>query len=642
MKKIYFTALAMFTMFSVSFGQKMVLVEEFTQASCPPCEQSTPGLNATLDANADKVVQLRYQTSWPGVDPMNADNPTEVAERVTYYGVSGVPDAFVNGGAPTGVAFPVLVSQANIDNAYAADADLDVTVTHVLSDDLSKVDVTVTITNNAAEDYDLASDKLRVAMVEEKISWDNPPGSTSITVFDAVLKTFITGSAGMDLDVIAASETWTNTWEEVVIPNTVYNFKEFSMVAFIQNDADRSVLNAAKSEIQELEGYPDLSAASAGSAAAGYCDYTFSPELSVSNQGDAAATGFTATLYLNGDVAQAIVITEELAAAGNTSIVFDDVQLTAGANEVYYTVQADNGDFASFNNETPAQIFAKASEAGTDLSVQFENVEIGATPDNFAAQSDFQSALNFSVFDQEALNANDPLGGFGESARSFMVNFWQWNPASVNPNGTIAVLDQFTVSNDAIKLNFDYAFTTWGASQDRLIVELSTDCGGSYTELFNKAGADLATAPELNLNDQYFRPAPGDWVQEDLDLTEWMGEDVLIRFSVVSAWGDMLYLDNIATDVLSSNNELAEVKGLEVYPNPTNGHTNVNFDLTETKDVTMYVIDNLGRIVASESFGNLSGYNQLGLDLSNLANGVYMLQTQFGDENLVNRITVSK
>ena len=42
---------------------RTVLMEEFTQASCPPCEATTPVLNALMNANVDKVTQIRYQTS---------------------------------------------------------------------------------------------------------------------------------------------------------------------------------------------------------------------------------------------------------------------------------------------------------------------------------------------------------------------------------------------------------------------------------------------------------------------------------------------------------------------------------------------------------------------------------------------------
>ena len=55
---------------SAAFGQaqRLVLFEEFTQASCGPCASQNPAFNTLLDANATKAVSIKYQTSWPGFE----------------------------------------------------------------------------------------------------------------------------------------------------------------------------------------------------------------------------------------------------------------------------------------------------------------------------------------------------------------------------------------------------------------------------------------------------------------------------------------------------------------------------------------------------------------------------------------------
>src|SRR5689334_7819656 len=98
MKKL-FTLIGLFiSSMSLFASQRLVMVEEFTNASCPPCAAQNPGFNALLDANPTKVVALKYQTNWPGVDPMNAQTQSlGVGTRVTYYGVTGVPHGVVDG-----------------------------------------------------------------------------------------------------------------------------------------------------------------------------------------------------------------------------------------------------------------------------------------------------------------------------------------------------------------------------------------------------------------------------------------------------------------------------------------------------------------------------------------------------------------
>jgi hypothetical protein len=81
MKKT-FTLLSMMLAGSLAFAQsqRLVLVEGFSQASCGPCAAQNPALNAALTAAThDTVVSIKYQTSWPGIDPMNAQTAAEVA-----------------------------------------------------------------------------------------------------------------------------------------------------------------------------------------------------------------------------------------------------------------------------------------------------------------------------------------------------------------------------------------------------------------------------------------------------------------------------------------------------------------------------------------------------------------------------------
>src|SRR4051794_7381056 len=100
MKKL-FTLSSLFVLFlsynSIAQSVGLVLAEEFTQASCPPCASQNPAFNTLLNANPTKVCQIKYQTSWPGVDPMNDQTDSWVAPRVAYYGVTGVPTATMDG-----------------------------------------------------------------------------------------------------------------------------------------------------------------------------------------------------------------------------------------------------------------------------------------------------------------------------------------------------------------------------------------------------------------------------------------------------------------------------------------------------------------------------------------------------------------
>jgi len=516
MKRI-FTLLTFMCIAYASDAQRMVFIEEFTQASCPPCEASTPMLDATLHDNADKVVQIRYQTSWPGVDPMNADNPTEVQARVDYYGVTGVPTLKINGADAVGANFPTLVTQANIDNEAAESTPISMSISHTIAEDLSGVDVTISVTNDGTEAY--SGNMLRVALVEEEINWPAPPGSTSIQDYEYVMKKFVTDVAGMALPEIAAGETWDMTWEAVEAPGVVYNFNKLAVVAWVQNDANQSVDNAAVSNAIELTGYADLGISTSATAAGGLCDLAFTGSASVANVSDIEVSDYTVGMVINGEVVATVEGTEAIAAGGSVDVSFEEINLPPGTSAIAFAVQVASGDIASLNNVSSSIVIGKAGAVTADYNTTYEDDAIGALPANGLVDRPFEN-LNFIVISAEGLGTTDPLGGFGESTNSLMINFWQWDITSGTPaDGSITVADQYLVTESS-ELSFDHAFTSWQGSADRLRVQVSTDCGETFSSVWDERGSTLATAPELNNGQQFFVPTPDQWRQNRVSLAD--------------------------------------------------------------------------------------------------------------------------
>jgi hypothetical protein len=640
MKKILLLAFTIFSLNSVfAQTQRTIFVEEFTQASCPPCETTTPALNNILNANAEKIVQLRYQTSWPGVDPMNADNPVEVQSRVDYYGVNGVPNLLLDG---VDTNTPGTTNQGQIDNAYAQPSPVSMTLTHTLADDLSSISVTVTVTNEGTDAYDVSSNRLRVAVMEEDITWSSPPGSTSLTVFEAVMKTFITTTDGIALPSIAPGETWSNTWENFALPPRIYDFNKLGVVAFVQNDSNRRVAQSAQSHPLELIGYPDLRIANAASVEGGLCDYAFVGSATVTNQSDNDANGYSVDMYVNGQLIQTVISEDVLAAGASADVIFDEIELPSGTSAFGYILNVPQGDISTANNYSNLTTVGKAAGVAESIDRDYEN----ETVDPFAPAAGTIvdvpfSTLNFTVVSQALLGGSTPLGGYGASANSVCVNFYGWNPASANANGYMIIADQYEVPAEGVNLTFDYAYTSWGGSSDRLIVEVSNDCGESFNEIFNQAGSQLATAPELNANNARFLPNASQWRTIESDLSAYAGETILLRFRVVSAWGDMLYIDNIALSVTTDINELEANESLNIYPNPAYNSVNVELTTANASNVQLRVIDMLGRTVKTDNLGTVSGKFNHSLDVSDLSNGSYLIFMNVDGKDVVKRLSVA-
>lgn len=96
-----------------------------------------------------------------------------------------------------------------------------------------------------------------------------------------------------------------------------------------------------------------------------------------------------------------------------------------------------------------------------------------------------------------------------------------------------------------IVLSFKWAYARSNPTySDELILELSTDCGTTFTNLFKRSGSTLATGPT---QDSPFVPLASQWKSISLNLDSFASAThAIIRFVNVTDGGNNLYIDSIA------------------------------------------------------------------------------------------------
>jgi hypothetical protein len=95
---------------------RVVLMEFFTGAQCPPCVAADLAFDALLETyRPAELIGLQYHLHVPGPDPLA--NPDSIA-RSQYYELRGTPWAYFNGKALPGGGGPRAIAQAKYD-AYA-------------------------------------------------------------------------------------------------------------------------------------------------------------------------------------------------------------------------------------------------------------------------------------------------------------------------------------------------------------------------------------------------------------------------------------------------------------------------------------------------------------------------------------------
>ena len=251
MKKTFYLTLFLFaiSLATYSQSQRLVLVEEATNASCGPCASQNPAFDALLHSNLDKLVPLKYHWYFPGYDPMHNHNPEENNSRVSYYGINGVPHALIDGSSITGSSYvgaPANCTQAKIDNAYAIPSPFEITMYHEVNNGVINVAMLIEATENVNGNL-----RARMAVVEKHIHFNSAPGSNGETDFYDVMKKMLPNPSGIALkDNIEAGEYFLiqQSWELA----NIYNMDELGVVGFIQDNTSKAVHQAGDSNTDPI------------------------------------------------------------------------------------------------------------------------------------------------------------------------------------------------------------------------------------------------------------------------------------------------------------------------------------------------------------------------------------------------------
>jgi hypothetical protein len=589
MKKVY---LALATCCTIAAAQaqmqRIVLVEEFTQASCPPCAAQNPALNATLSSNTTKAVSIKYQTDWPGFDPMNLHNPSEVSTRVSYYGVTGVPNVSMDGGTK---AAPGTVTTASINARYNTPATYSINLSHTISPDFSTVNVHAVVKPLVAG---AGAFKVHLVVVEKEIHFTAAPGTNGEKDFYSVMKKMLPSDQGTDVPATLAVGDSMIIDESWVMAN-VYDKNQVAVVGFVQNNTDKKVQQAVLSAPQAV--VPDASITGALASGSLVCANSVDVTATVKNVGPGVMTDCTIRATTATGVYTDYPWSGSLA-TGQTAnkVITVPLPSTGAINIEVRCLNPNTGDNNAVNDALSTSVTHPAAATTTMPNQDFATAT-AATLAGFASNGNNNDAYSWTRVTQ----------GVGGSNGSMKLQ-WYDIVAGNEDDLYLPALDLTGVPTAILTFYVAHAQYATGDADD-LRVRVSTDCGASWTDVYDKSGAALAT---VAVSTAAFTPtaAASQWRQETVNLDSYIGQaNVLVDFNGTSDYGNNVYLDkiNISTVVGTENTVLDS--HVAVFPNPTTGAATANITLDKTEDVTITVTNTLGQEVARQTIKNTNGGN---------------------------------
>jgi len=189
------------------------------------------------------VVLIRYHGWWPGSsDPFYLYNVSENRARITYMGIDYAPHFWIDGsvdGEANRFAW-----ESMLLNEYDNWSPLAMNITGSYDPDTRSGDFNVHIF--AEMDPGASNTKLRIALVENDIIWHAP---NNATLHDQTFRDMIPNAQGYGISMNQGDELdYSNTFTapSPLIPENCM------LVAFVQSDLNKNILQAARITIPEL------------------------------------------------------------------------------------------------------------------------------------------------------------------------------------------------------------------------------------------------------------------------------------------------------------------------------------------------------------------------------------------------------
>ena len=331
----------------------------------------------------------------------------------------------------------------------------------------------------------------------------------------------------------------------------------------------------------------------------------------ICNYGTTPLTSATIDLTDGVNVLQTNNWTGSLLTYESALITFTGVSGVPGYNNVTATVSNPNGQAdPNIANNSRSQSFLIYSGVG------------GA-----AVTEDHTSAV-FPPTDWYNINGGNQNAGWSRSAAGFTAAGSAKMDFYNSPSGDVdaLILPSVDLSTyDNAIMTFSIAAATYSTSNDNIKIKVSTNCGTTWNPIWNKTGASLATVGSMT---SAFTPSSAaQWRSESVNLSNFTGTNrtnVMIKFECLSAGGNNAYIDDINMTLTTGVKTITQAIAFDLFPNPATQRAQVDFSLDKSGDVTMEVIDKMGKLVYSYTESAMSpGMHSFEMNTTDFAKGIY-------------------
>ena len=339
-----------------------------------------------------------------------------------------------------------------------------------------------------------------------------------------------------------------------------------------------------------------------------YCQAAITPKIELENVGTATMTSANLTITLDGQTST-FDWTGSLARNAKATVTLPAINITTGGTHSYsVTINQVNG----------------AADSDPVMNTISKDFNVSLNPTSTTVNEDFSSGIpsDWAVKNGYLFAYDITTGNHGGAVVFNAYSF------SNNEVDELYLPFEDISSMPTPVLKFDVAYRRYNSSSaERLRVLYSTDCGATWTSLYTKSGAGLATVSSTTTSN--FIPTDSQWRTEAINLSSLSNkQNVIIKFEFKSTYGNNVWIDNVQ---LGDGTGIAENEAeFNIYPNPAQNVLNI---ATEEMIESVEIYNLQGQLVKVEN-GNVNSIN-----VASLSTGNYFVRIRTANSTITRKFT---
>lgn len=595
-------ALLMLVLLGVLFAsERIVVAEDFLRVTCPYCPGAERGLRENYARSYDSLIVISVHTAAPFLC-------TDGSQRISYYGISGVPTVKFDGilsivggvGAP-GTMYPTYLHQFGTRKVIDSPLKMVLTCTY---DTLGNTgSITATVENTSAS---AVSGTLQFSVIEDGIPYSWGGGLTTV---EHVLRDMLPDASGEAVS-IPASDTVVRSRDFTI--DGAWNEANCNIVVFVQGASKEIYQGAETAIIKALD--------------VDYYGLTIA-ELSGNGNG-VAEPGEQIRMFIKGK--------------NNGTDVY------SGSSTINST-----SPYVSIINTTPQSVAIDPGDVDTVMNIDIA-IDAGCpSPYTWDFQIVFSAgdANNISFIIAHATGFSDNMeSGQGGWTHTGSIDNWHLTEHKSNsPTHSwycgVENTWQYTDRNDAslvsprLIITPDSALSFWHqygleAGYDYTYVEIDNNCGWWYI---------------LGEFNGYL----GSWAEQTYSLSEFSGQTARLRFRFISDANTVAegwYVDDVRVPNIlgiQENNDRRAPLTMHISPNPFTNRLNIVCNCVGPFRINIY--DASGRLVRDYGKSGFDAPGPInivweGLDHNGntMASGVYFVQLAAAEKSITRKILLMR